>query len=163
MYCNEKGHTDGQCCIEIHMFSFQRWTINVSLVLVWGASRRSVNEANVSHQLSNAQCLFPKQLNSDKHCQSNWHWIKRWVRCLYFQKASLKKVDTEAIMEDLLLDSCWFVLLWINVSRVLLKRRLRMSQRNCFSSQCWTTIAWSIDLKVHGVFSKMLKGGPVCF
>lgn len=43
-------------------------------------------------------------------------------------------------------------LLWINVTQVLLKRRLRMNQRNCFSSQCQSNIAYSIaDLKVWNV------------
>lgn len=45
-----------------------------------------------------------------------------------------------------------FFLLWISVTQVLLKRRLKMNQRNRFSSQCQSNIAYSItDLKVWNV------------
>ena len=161
----KKGTQMDNFVLQSMCFSFRlRWTINTCLLLVWGVSRRSVKEANMSQHFSNSQCLFPKQLNSDKHYQSNWHWIKRWVRCLRFQKASLKKVDAEAIQEDLLLDSYWFVMLCIKVSEVLLKRRLKMNQRNCFSSQCQSNTAWSTgDSKAHGMFNETLKGCPACF
>lgn len=56
------------------------------------------------------------------------------------------------------MDSCWCVLLWTTVTRVLLKRQTKTNQRNCFSSHCWSNTPWSItDLKMHSIFSEILK------
>jgi len=130
--------------------------MSACLLLAWGVTWRRWVEANIHQQLSNSQCLFPKQLDSDKHCQSNWHWIERQVRYLHFQEAS-PKAHTGTIQEDVLMDSHWFVLPWTNVTWVVLKKQAKMNHRNGFSSHCWNNIPWSMDLKMHGVFSETIK------
>lgn len=74
------------CCTLYVSFSVGlRWTINACLLLVWGVSRRTVNEANVSQQLSDSllrfRILAPEQKGAFPHFLCLARVINAWLIC----------------------------------------------------------------------------------